>query len=264
MSFKEYREWFETIFGKEATETILDDTRESISTENDLQSFFKSYERIELIPKTEDQYIIKGCKLCVTKGSIVRQQDAPGFLGKLNEIKYVIIGLETKLPHDMDIHIAFNQFETSKKEHPLFEKLKIIFPDNSDIKDRAYVTDIAKCNSNDLDRSRKKCFKENFQSELKILLKFNPELKIILQGTKVESYFPENDFKPFKGSISDNEVKFESKFLFKRKILLFNGKEIPTILLPHASKQTSSLWKKIEEPENLTKIRKMLQESNFY
>lgn len=261
MSFKEYREWFETIFGKKATLTILDEEQECISEKNDLEAFFNSYERI--IPKTGNQYVINGCNECVTKGLIVRQQDTPGFIGKLSKIKYVIIGLEARLPHDMDIHIAFEQFETSKKVHPLFEKLKVVFPDNPDLKKRAYVTDIAKCNSNDFNRSRKKCFKTHFQEELKILLKFNPELKIILQGTKVESYFPKDDFEHLKGNKSDNEVKTGKKFLFKRKLLQFEGREIPTILLPHVSKQTSSLWKKIEEPENLRKITKMLQEFNF-
>lgn len=263
MSFIEYKKWFTSIFGLEATEIILDDENECISKKNDLNKFFEEYDRIELKDRIEDKYIVKGCKQCVTKGIMVRQQDIPGFLGKLNEIKYVIIGLEAKLPDNMDIHIAFDQFETSEKEHPLFKKLKTLFPTNRDIKDKAYVTDIAKCNSTNLDRSRKKCFETHFQKELSMLLKFSPELKIILQGTSVEKYFPKNAFKPCNGLTSDNEVKSGSNLLFRRQKLLFDNKEIPTIVLPHGSKQTSPLWKKINEPQNLRKISTMLREFNF-
>ena len=260
MNFKRYKEWFSSIFGPEATEVILDDKNECIRRdEKRLWNFFKIYDRIEPIPGNKNGYTVKGCNTCISKGIIVRKQDCPGFLGKHNEIKYVIIGLEGNIPND--IHIAFDQFETVKKEHPLFTRLRLFFPQ---IKEKAYVTDIAKCRSTNLHQSRKNCLETHFLKELKILLEFNPEFKLILQGTTVESYFS-NDLKPF-SHLENDEIKSNksNKFLFKRRYLLLDKKEIPTVIFPHGSVRTSNLWKEIEEKEVSANIRSKLNEFKFY
>jgi hypothetical protein len=261
MNFKNYKEWFTSIYGSEATEVILDDKNECITRdEKKLRDFFRDYDRIEPI---ENGYTIKGCTECISKRIIVRKQDCPGFLGKLNEIKYVIVGLETNIPekYGFDIHVAFNQFKTEEKEHRLFTRLRLFFPQ---IKEKAYVTDIAKCRSTNLPQSRKICLETHFLKELKILLELNPEFKIIFQGTTVESYFS-NDLKLFSNLERDDEIKSNknNKFLFKRRYLLFDKKKIPTVTFPHGANRTSDLWKEIGEEEVSAKIKTKLKEFKF-
>ena len=260
MNFKDYKEWFISVFGSEATEIILDDKNECIRRdEKKLRDFFETYRRIEPLKNYENGYIIKGCNECISKGIIVRKQDCPGFLGKLNEIKYVIVGLEASI--EDDIHIAFDQFETKAKEHLLFTRLKkLSFPQ---IKEKAYVTDIAKCRSTNLHQSRQNCLKTHFLKELKMLLELNPEFRIIFQGTTVESYFS-NDLKPF-STLENDEIKSNknNKFLFKRQYLLFDNKKIPTVTFPHGASRTSYLWDEIEEKEVLTRIKSKLKELQF-
>ena len=50
--------------------------------EKSLIDFFKKNQRIKPIKNIKNGYIIKGCNECISKGIIVRRQDAPGFLGK--------------------------------------------------------------------------------------------------------------------------------------------------------------------------------------
>lgn len=264
MNFKKYREWFASIYGSEATEAILDDKNECIrKDEKKLREFFETYDRIEPIKHINNGYIIKGCNKCISERIIVRKQDCPGFLGKLNEIKYVIIGLEVNIPkkYRYDIHIAFDQFETEEKEHPLFTNLRPFFPQ---IKEKAYVTDIAKCRSTNLHQSHQNCLETHFFKELKILLEIKPELKIIFQGTTVESYFS-NDLKLFSDDLENDEIKStkNNKFLFKRRYLLFDNKKIPTVTFPHGANRNSYLWNEIKEREVLAQIELKLKEFKF-
>lgn len=264
MNFKNYKEWFASIYGSEATEVILDDKNECITrNEKKLRDFFETYDRIEPIKHINNGYIIKGCTECISKRIIVRKQDCPGFLGKLNEIKYVIVGLEVNMPkkYRYDIHIAYGQFRTKEEEHLLFTRLKPFFPQ---IKEKAYVTDIAKCRSTNLHQSHQNCLKTHFLKELKILLELNPEFKIIFQGTTVESYFS-NDLKLFSNLESDDEIKSNknSKFLFKRRYLLFDKKKIPTVTFPHVANRNSYLWNEIKEKEVSAKIKSKLKEFKF-
>lgn len=264
MNFKNYKEWFATIYGSEATEVILDDKNECIrKDEKMLRDFFETYRRIEPIKHIDNGYIIKGCNKCISEGIIVRKQDTPGFLGKLNEIKYAIIGLEVNIPkkYNYDIHIAYDQFKTKEKEHLLFTRLKDFFPQ---IKDKAYVTDIAKCRSTNLHQSHQTCLENHFFNELKMLLEFNPELKIIFQGTGVESYFSK-DLKLFSNLESDDEIKSTKKnrFLFKRRNLLFDNKKILTVTFPHGANRNSYLWNEIKEKEVSSKIQSKLKEFKF-
>lgn len=263
MNFKDYKEWFASIYGSEATEVILDEKNECIrKDEKRLRDFFDTYRRIEPIKHIDNGYIIKGCNKCISEGIIVRKQDTPGFLGKLNEIKYVIIGLEVNIPkkYNYDIHIAYDQFKTKEEEHLLFTNLKLFFPQ---IKDKAYVTDIAKCRSTNLHQPHQNCLETHFLKELKILLEINPELKIIFQGTGVESYFSK-DLK-FSNLESDDEIKSSKKnrFLFKRRYLSFDKRMIPTVTFPHIANRNSYLWNEIKEKEISTKIKSKLKEFKF-
>jgi len=260
MIFNHYKEWYISVFGSEAAGIILDDINECISRdENVLKNFFKKYQRIEPIKTIENGYKIKGCKKCISKGIIIRRQDSPGFLGKLNENKYIIVGLEANIK--TDIHIAYDQFETkSVKEHLLFKRLKLFIPQ---IKEKSYITDIAKCRSTNLHQSRQICLKTHFLKELEILLEINSEFKIILQGTGVESYFT-NYLEPFSNPEND-EIKSKkgNRLLFKRRYLILNKKKTPTVIFPHGSVQNSYLWNEIEEKEVLAKIKSKLKEFNF-
>lgn len=266
MDFQEYKKWFVSIFGHKATKIILDDENECISKkEDELWYLFKTYERFESIPDVENGFIIKGCTECISKGINVRKQDTPGFLGKLNEIRYVIIGLEVNIPKKYiekgfkcDIHVAFNQFTTNKKEHRLFTKLRLFFPQ---IKEKAYVSDIAKCRSTNLHQSRLNCLNTHFFKELRMLLEFSPDLKIIFQGTSVEDYFSKN-LKLF-STLENDEIKSDKKYLFKRRYLKFDNREIPTVTFPHATVRTSSLWNEIEKEEVSVKIKQKLKEFKF-
>lgn len=257
MDFKDYKKWFSSIFGSEATEVILDDKNKCIEKDGKrLLDFFKNYHRVEPIKHIDNGYIIKGCNECILNGIIVRKQDCPGFRGRLNEIKYVIIGLEANIPND--IHIAFNQFENEEKIHRLFTRLSFFL---HDVKEKAYVTDIAKCRSSNLNQSRLICLKKHFFSELKMLLEFNPGIIIVFQGTTVENYFSK-ELISFSTPEKD-EVKSGSNFLFKRQYLLFDNKKIQTILFPHGTSRTSYLWKIIMEEEVRAKIQLELKEFNF-
>lgn len=143
----------------------------------------------------------------------------------------------------------------------MFTNLRLFFPQ---IKEKAYVTDIAKCRSTNLHQSRQNCLEIHFLKELKILLEFNPDLKIIFQGTTVESYFS-NDLKLFSDDLENDEIKStkNNKFLFKRRYLLFDNKKIPTVTFPHGASRTSNLWNDIREPNVLDKIKSKLKEFKF-
>jgi len=261
MNFIKYKKWFTTVFGSEATKVILDDRNECIGRdEKNLKDFFKKYQRIEPIKNIKNCYTIKGCNECISKGIIVRRQDSPGFLGKLNKSKYIVVGLEANIK--TDIHIAYDQFETksSVKEILLFKRLKLFFPQ---IKEKAYIIDIAKCRSTNLHQSRQICLKTHFLKELEILLEIINEFKIILQGTGVGSYFT-SYLKPFSNEANDEiKTKKGNRLLFKRQYLELDNKMIPTIIFPHASVQNSYLWNEIEEKEVLAKIKSKLKEFNF-
>ncbi len=273
MNFTDYSKWFRSVYGDEVTKVILDQKNECIiKYEQKLLDFFKNYQRYELIPDEKNCYRIKGCNECISKGIAVRKQDTPGFLGKLNEIKYVIIGLEVNIPKKTieksgrhDIHIAFDQFNTEKKEHRLFTRLRLIFPD---IKEKAYVTDIAKCRSTNLHQSHQNCLETHFFEELELLLAFAPDLRIIFQGTSVEYYFSKNFKLVYFSTPENDEVKSKkkrrNKFLFKRQYLIFDDIAIPTVTFPHGAGRNSYLWNEIEEPEILSDIKTKLTEFNFY
>lgn len=258
MNFLKYVEWFKSVFGLEATNFILDAKNECIRLDGkSLNQFFKDYKRVQPLEGIEKGYIIKGCNKCIDEGLNVRNQDTPGFLGRINENEYIVIGLEPRI--STDIHIAFDQFETNS-EHRLFKNLKLLF---SQIKEKAYITDIAKCMSTNYLESKKICMKTHFISELEILLEINPAFKIILQGTRVESYF-NNKLTPF-SNVGDDEIKAKNgkNLLFRRQYLTLNKKIVPTIVLPHSSRQTLFLWNQIKEPEILSKIKIKLEEFGF-
>lgn len=264
MNFKDYKEWFASIYGYEATEVILDDKNECIKKdEKRLRDFFETYRRIEPIKHIDNGYIIKGCNKCISEGITVRKQDCPGFLGKLNEIKYVIVGLEVNIPkkYSYDIHIAFDQFMTKEEEHSLFKKLRPFFPQ---IKENAYITDIAKCRSTNLHQSHQNCLETHFFKELKMLSENNPEFKIIFLGTTVESYFS-NDLILFSNLDGNDEIRSNknNKFLFKRRYLLFDKKKIPIVTFPHVANRNSYLWNEIKEKDVSAKIKSKLKEFKF-
>ena len=59
MDFKDYKKWFTSIFGIEATEVILDDKNECIRKDGKmLKDFFETYRRIEPIEHIANGYII--------------------------------------------------------------------------------------------------------------------------------------------------------------------------------------------------------------
>ena len=260
MSFAEYKVWYVSIFGREVAHGILDDGGECIrKEEKELKSFFKNYERIKPIENIESGYLIKGCNECINERIIVRKQDSPGFLGKISENDLIIIGLEANI--ETDIHIAYDHYESkSDNVHLLFKRLNKFFPN---IKRRAYLTDIAKCRSTKLHKSRQICFKKHFLKELDILLKINPKFKLLIQGTSTEKYF--KDYFDDNFDKLDDEIitKKGNKVLFRRRFINLYKKKIPVIILPHASIQNSYLWNEIEKDEILASIKLKLKEFNY-
>ena len=68
MKFENYKKWFTSVFGAEATEFILDEENECIrKNEKELRDFFEKYQIIEPIKNVEDGYIIKGYNECLSK-----------------------------------------------------------------------------------------------------------------------------------------------------------------------------------------------------
>lgn len=260
MSFAEYKKWYISVFGQEVAESILDDNGECIrKQEKVLKEFFKSYERVKLIDNIESSYLIKGCNECINEGIIVRKQDAPGFLGKIGENDLIIVGLEANI--ETDIHIAYDQYESKKNGiHLLFKRLNLVLPN---IKHRAYITDIAKCRSTNLHKSRQICLEKHFLKELDILFKINPKFKLIIQGTGTEKYFKEYFDDNFDKLNDEIITEKGNKVLFRRRFINLNNKKIPVIILPHASIQNSYLWNEIEKDEMLRNIRLKLKEFNF-
>ena len=191
MTFSKYVKWFTAVYGPEATDIILDVKNECINRDKDeLINKLKNYKRVVPIEDQEKTYHIKGCNKCIEEGLNVWNQDTPNFMGRINDNKYIIIGLEPRIKKD--IHIAFDK--ESGDIHPLFKKLSLFKNVFSQIKERAYVTDLAKCMSTNYPEARKICMKFHLIDELKILLGINPEFKIILQGTGVEKHFIDKVF----------------------------------------------------------------------
>ena len=180
----QYIKWFESVFGEEIGKKYLNSKG---MYKNEPFNFIEK--RIKQIGTNQTEFSISGCTKCIVNGLNIRNQDAPGFIVPLSEIKYVIIGLEVN--HKNDFHIAYDYYPDvgyTIAYDKILKKYKDFF---SDIKECSYITDIAKCRSTNLNKSRNICRDKVLLEELSILLRFKRRSKIIiiLQGTGVRKYF---------------------------------------------------------------------------
>lgn len=215
------------------------------SNTEDIEKLFnkKYYERY--IEKEADVFKIRGCLRCIKDLRItIRQQDFPGWIGDIRKCDIMIIGLEAKLGDpDMDVHIAYDHYPGGPM-HDLFKKYSRFIPN---IKDRSYITDIAKCTSSDFGKSRYHCFRIYFLKEIEFFLKINPQTIILFQGAKVEEFFMKKDNKKIFKIQYDFELKGKRSMLFKTGILKYLDFKVPLLYFPHTSGSNTPEWKEIQE-----------------
>ena len=98
---------------------------------------------------------------------------------------------------------------------------------------------------------------------MNILFRINPKFKLIIQGTSTEKYFKDYYDSNFDKKKDEIIIEKGNKLLFRRRYLKLNDYKVPTVILPHASKQNSYFWKEIEKEEISSQIKTKLKEFNF-
>ncbi|MBA7523520.1 hypothetical protein ES705_15647 [subsurface metagenome] len=174
------KDFYLRIYGNEVVQNVL--KKDDLEIRNDiteLKHFFKRYRRIK--SDSANNFSISGCITCLDKGLAIMNQDFPGWIGELKDKDYIVIGLEISPKVDYDIHICYDLYKNSDIEnHLLFRRFNKIF---ENIKEKSYITDIAKCLSTNPEKSRKICLR-NFEEELILLHEINPNFCLIIQGVK--------------------------------------------------------------------------------
>jgi len=246
---EELNKLYYEMFDSEVVKTFIDEKKGYLNSDTtEIEKLFnkKNYERYVEIET--DIFKINGCLRCIKDLRItVRQQDFPGWIGDIRKCDIMIIGLEAKLGNpDMDIHIAYDHYPGGPV-HDLFEKYSQFIPN---IKERSYITDIAKCTSSDLDKSRYHCFQIYFLKELEYFVRINPQTIILFQGAKVEEFFIKKQNKKIFELKYDHELKGKRSMLFKIGVLKYLDFELPLIYFPHTSGSNTPEWKEIQEEKS--------------
>ena len=230
----EYIEWFKSTFGEKFGNDVL-----NLNAMYKTGKFnFKKYNRIEPINTNFTKFSISGWAECFRHGLNLRNQDAPGFICSLYHVKYVLIGLEVN-QKDFDYHIAYDYYPANGSKSPIFDLYEIFFPD---IRVYSYITDIAKCRTKNLNLSRKICKNNVLLKELALLLRFNPEIIFILQGTGVREFFNEYIYEEKKIM----SKKTPNKQLFSYTFIQFEKHQVLTYIFPHSSDQNRYLWNELK------------------
>jgi len=231
------RNHFSKIYGDEVVKNILElNSLEIKRNKQDLINFINKYKRIE--ENFEGTFKINGCKDCIYKDLAVRKQDFPGWLGQLKGKDLVIVGLEISPKVPSDIHISYNLGNIRNKiDMLLFKRIGLIY-DN--LEERAYITDLAKCLSTEVNKSRRECMK-HFIKELKLIKNLNPDIKIIIQGYGAQQYFEKN----WKLKISLEDPLYP---LIRRGTIKLEDSIYQVIVFPHTTSRppTNKLWVEIE------------------
>jgi len=243
------RDYFIKIYGKECVELLIESNSLEIKRDKDqLNEKLANYTRYKKFK--ENLFLIEGCTDCLKYNVKVLQQDFPGWEGPLKSKDIIVLGLEISPKQKNDIHIAYNLgniIETADKS--LYEKIGAII---NNFKQRAYVTDIAKCYSTNIKISRRNCI-TNLTEELNLVIKNSAvkKMTIIIQGYGTQEII-EKEFRNI--SIEDN---FEYYPLIRKGTIKFADMKFPLFVFPHTSRAKGST-KKWEE------IFKKLQELKVY
>ena len=264
---KEYRKLLTKIYGSEVVDFYLNSESDNIcSTQKEIDTFYKKYLRFEPVNKTNEdghltQLKLKGCGKCISKERFVLQQDFPGWIKKLDEIKYMIIGKEISSSVHYHTHIAYDYYPSSQKIEkgiisPITGKLDLFF---KNIWNSAYITDIAKCLCTNKNYARKKCV-HYLKKEIQILFRLNSRLLVIIQGIGDD----ENSVwgilkKEMDGKeIHETEMYYGGKRQYKilrfGYITPFPQNKIPIIIFPHTS-LNANIWKYFNENQEIYKAK---------
>ena len=216
------RNFFKEIYGEYITGKILTHNANLVQLE--------TKEQIIKVMKTYIKRSENGCSHCKKLGYKPQQQDFPGWVGA---IKYnikgniankdiLVFGLEVASMQKLNkefkkyypgvkdscIHIAYDfgyevKISELVKRH-LFKYLNA-FLDLESIKDRLYVTDVAKCFTDSKKKSRLECFKLNFKNELSPFK--DGGLVLIFQGGKIKRGFFSKYFNFTKETSLDSYIR---------------------------------------------------------
>jgi len=92
--------------------------------------------------------------------------------------------------------------------------------------------------------------------ELVLLLRFNPDIIFILQGTGVREFFKKKTDKDVKKIMSKKSSK---KQLFSYTSIQIGKKQVLTYIFPHSAGHTASLWEEIKETHVKEEIKNIIE-----
>ena len=247
------RKHFENLYGKEIVEKLLESNELRFKDKNILEEEIKIYKRWEKF--SDNCFKIKGCIYCIENADdplAIRNQDFPGWKGLLRNKDLIVIGLEVGPQVKTDFHIAYNLgVKIKNQDRVMYENIGILF---ENFEDRAYITDLAKCNSTKLNNSRKECMERNFFKELELASKIiKPSFKIIIQSFDAETYFKNINIR--KILVARKNPGEKPKKLCKFGNIEINNRLIDVIIVPHSGRRVTDKWNMIREPINLEKIK---------
>lgn len=253
---RDYIDLLIKIYGEDVVDFYIKPNLNLISSKEEIEKFSKEYIRFKVLNQDKNsqntKLELKGCGKCISANQMVLEQDFPGWIGELKTIKYILIGLEIADSIRTHSHIAYNYYSEDSMDKGIkefFEIMESIFPD---IKDHAYITDIAKCNSNNHAVTRKNCI-NYLKEEIRIINSMNPEVKkiIIVQGIS-EAW--DRIKKRLNGMELEDNLKLNNNNLLKLGYVYIDSDvKLPTLIFPHTTRQNNSQWNDIKS--NMDKIK---------
>lgn len=240
------------IYGKEIVKFYIPNALEITTSETEIKKFYKEYIRFKQITQTNnDEKInleLKGCGKCISENLMVLEQDFPGWLGKLKNIHYIIIGQEVADSVRFQSHIAYDYYPNSSllEENKIMvfsEKLEQIIPE---IKSCAYITDVAKCFSNNQSLCRDNCI-DYLKEEISLICSMDPNNRkvIIVQGISTLWNVLKKNF-----DIEEIEEPFRvdgQRLLILGYIYINSNIKVPTVVVPHSTSQNNYQWSLIKK-----------------
>lgn len=287
-------------------EELLEKDNDQFVSKNDIECVMSKYIQV------------RGSKCLICDKYNPHHQDFPGWIGslkydendKIENKNIIIFGREVSnensikhvLENKYNFHEKFNTnfsyihiwyelgydqkandlIKNKEYDNYLFESLDIIFSPLSKYIDRIYGTDLGKCYTNNIDKTRKICTNEYLPRELEYFKDEN--LTFILQGkiTKqiLKNYFrflPNQDFIKY---LDENEEKLkecgincnnlEKDYNFEIGIFYPRGKkEINKsgkyFLIPHSSKRIrNTVWLKMHKNKGNKNLEEFLGKIRNY
>lgn len=256
---KKLRKHFETIYGEEIVQNLLEDsTTLRIKPFSLISKFIQNYNRFN--KQKNGTFKFQGCTYCMNDkwcldclkekkahqclktGLVVQNQDFPFWKGEITNKELVVIGLEIGPQVTTDIHIAYLDDQGNLDKKYMKDKIGLLF---ENFEEKVYITDLSKCFSTKNEISRYKCLKERFFDELKIFEEINPTFNLVIQGkNEILNRIIEIDEKLTKKfpHVPKNKTKeyFYLKFGKIKKKICRNPHL--AVLLPHTSDFNKIQW----------------------